>query len=136
MNNFDTTYILSAELANLSDNENFTRTEDLERKLKLLGIPFKCALGCFKGKREVNFVLVIKESIVLGLVKESIVLGLVKEFNQSCALVLDSRRNASLLDGNGTHTPIGKFKVVPEDIALRRDNWTFDNVTNQYFVVE
>ena len=127
MNNFDTTYILSAELANLSDNENFTRTEDLERKLKLLGIPFKCALGCFKGKREVNFVLVIKESIVLGLVKE---------FNQSCALVLDSRRNASLLDGNGTHTPIGKFKVVPEDIALRRDNWTFDNVTNQYFVVE
>ena len=127
MNNYDTTYIISAELSNLSDNQNFIRTEDLERKLKLYGVAFKRALGCFKGKREVNFVVICSESTIIGFIRE---------FNQACALVLDSRRNASLLDGYGIYTSIGKFKAVPETIALTKDNWTFDKVTNQYFIAE
>ena len=127
MNTFDTTYIISAELANLTDHENFERTESLERELKLCNVAFKRSLGCFKGKREVTFVVITNEQVIINLLNA---------FNQSNALVLDSRRNASLLDGFGYQTSIGKFKVVPEVIALRQDAWSFDKVTNQYFIVE
>ena len=127
MNLFDTTYIISAERADLTDAENFERTDKLQSKLKLWDVAFKRSLGCFKGRREVNFVLITDERTVIDLIRE---------FNQDSALVLDSKRNASLLDANGTFKSIGKFKAVPEVIALRHDGWTFDKVTNQFFIVE
>lgn len=128
MNLHTTTYILSAELSTLSDNDNFTRTESLESTLKGLGVRFKRVLGSFKGRKEVAFCIVGCD--------ESTVIDLVKAWGQECALVLDAARLAYLIDGTGVSKLIGKFKVVPEDIALRHDAWTFDNVTGQYFVVE
>lgn len=128
MNTFDTTYILSAERPNLTDAANFDNTKELERKLKLYGVAFKRALGCFHNRREVNF-------IVCGS-SESTIIDLIREFRQDCALVLDSRRNASFIDRDGILTSAGKFKVVPEDVALRQKSWTFDKVTNQYFIIE
>jgi hypothetical protein len=127
MNLFDTTYIISAELSDLTDAENFERTNALESKLKLWDVAFKRSLGCFKNRREVNFVVITDENTAIDLLRE---------FKQDSALVLDSRRNAYLLDATGATKSIGKFKAVPEDIALRNDGWTFDKVTNQYFIVE
>jgi molybdopterin-guanine dinucleotide biosynthesis protein A len=98
-------FIFSGEYYKNTDAENATATQIISQGLKAAGIPFKEAVGAYKGVKEFSFVVPARF--------ESQVLEIARAFNQESVLFIDSMSNASLqyLDGDKIER-IGRFTQV------------------------
>lgn len=112
---------------------NPEREAAFARFAKSHGIPYKALKGSYKGVEENSFISNSDHwPEIKGWVwgEESVLLlGPANEYGAG--------RSASLLfAATGEMQPLGTFKQVPEEYALRQEAWTFDPTQNAYFVAK
>ena len=127
MNTFEPVVIISAENAAADRYTNQERTSQLRSRLLQLGLPFDGISGVFKGKEEIQFLVVTKD---LELMKK-----LAKEFSQNAILSCDANRTATLHFSNGIEKNVGKLKQVTKEDTKTLDAFTIvrDNGKEFYF---
>ena len=85
----------------------------MEGYLKRMLFSYKIVDGCFEGKIETSYLLIISE-------KEALIIA--RAFNQKCVLYVNKYREASLVYIDGTIKPLGWWMVGESN-----DNYTIDN---------
>ena len=127
-------YLISGELSTLGNSENSQRSAALKADLiKLVGAKsLKQVRGCYKGAKEVAFVVYCKDRDAL--------IDLAETYNQESILFLDSSRRATLFFIDPRHPDgteyIGRFQEVPIEEALAAEAYTFDISQNSYYIVK
>lgn len=123
MNIFEPLYILSAHYGLISDADNKLRADGLRAYLNLKGYGVKQVLGCYKGEREISF-------LILG-IDESEALALARAYGQESVLHVDANRAASLVYSHADRArlPLGRFQAVPADQVADLDAYTIDPQT-------
>ena len=122
--------ILSGELSDLSLEENMHRSIRLGRMIKDLEMPFKSVLGCYKGKRESSFMVVIKNIDEIETLKSFAFLN----FNQESILYQDSNGLCYLEYRDGTCERIGKFEEVKASECENFDAYT--KVDDKVYIIK
>lgn len=105
---YQTVMILSAELANNSFEKNRQLTENLTSDLLTLQVSFNHALGCYKGQREVSFVILPKNTDEI----DAIMHLAFKLYRQESVLMQDNEGISSLYYANGQTEKLGR--LVPK----------------------
>lgn len=124
--------ILSAE-RHLSDQDNYVKTLVLKKRLIQEGFVHKSVSGKYAGLLEQSFVVKIDDQK-----KEDLLFSIAQEFEQDSVLVLDSDRNAHLVylqpKDQGRAENIGVFTAVSKEIAEQNQAYTYDPLTDTYFI--
>lgn len=120
-------FIFSPERNNLTDSENYDRVEECRGLLERSAVGYKQVLDCYKGKKEVAF-------LVTGLSAEHTVKSLSSYFDQECYLKSDCEHDATLVYKDGSEERIGKLIQVSEVEAKLHPAYTYDESTNSYWV--
>jgi len=115
--------ILSAELSDLSNEENKSRTLTLDSWLRDLGLNFTQVQGCYKGSSEESFLVVIRESDCIETLKGFAF----KQFNQDSVLYQDTSGLCYLEYENGISNKIGRFEQVNPNYIKTLDAYTVIN---------
>ena len=88
----------------------------------------KCR-GVWEGQEETSYAVFFNGPQQL---EDLIAIG--REYNQDAILVVDSERNASVLElGNTFTSSVGTFKSITEAEALHSGNYTYVESINTYF---
>ena len=122
--------ILSAELATNSEAANTMATRNLVSCLVDLGLKYKIVTGCYKGSKEVSFMVMTPCEETFETVKD---LGL-KSFNQESILFRDYTGDVALYYNNGDYEQLGTFTQVSEEEAENVD--AFTKVGNAFWIVK
>lgn len=125
------TYIISAQLASLSEGVNKTRTDALRRELEDRGLNFKQVQGKYKDNEEDSFVVVQSGNNEL----RSLLEELASDFEQESILLIDANRAAWLLYSSGEDEYIGKWEAATREIAQQQEGYTYCPVLNQHYIV-
>jgi hypothetical protein len=64
------------------------------------------------------------------------ILAFAKEYNQESILYLDNQRLATLIYSMNNMVSLGLFKGVSEAHAKSKDAYTFNPITNTYYIAE
>jgi hypothetical protein len=123
MNTFQQVVILSAELSTLNKDDNMVRTSRLGNMIQDLGIPFKLAIGSYKGQLENSFVIIVKDNDEIETLKDFAF----KNFNQESILHKDANGLASLVFENNQTERLGKLAQVNENSLDKDGSYTFMN---------
>lgn len=118
--------------ADVFPDQNHAQRKVLRRTLRNYGLPYKTVEGCYKGDRELSFLVVIDNNEWVSILREvGTVLG------QESILWVDEEREAFLLECGGSYRDahIGKFERVSPDKAETLDGWTYDSAADQYWSV-
>ena len=112
-----------------------SNTTQLAVKLDALNISYKKIFGCYHGQKEISFVTRAKHLInILEIeeVKTEESILLLGEYDAR------DRRKASLifLHSQEKPEPIGWFRSTSKEVAVIKDNFSFDPSTDQYYIVE
>ena len=86
--------------------------------------------GCYKGEVERSYILEVGSVGLFG------ILAFAKEYNQESILYLDNQRLATLVYSMDNMVSLGLFKGVSEDHAKSKDAYTFNPITNTYYIAE
>lgn len=121
--------ILSAELSTLDKDTNAQRTAQLRQLLEDNELPYIQAIGSYQGVEETSFIVVVNEPQA-----RSMVIEMGQMFNQECVLSKDVDGQCSLLYPDREES-IGRMIAVPKERALKHEAWTYNPVTNTYFIV-
>ena len=107
---------------------------------KFLGYEYTSTamIGSYKGEQNPSYIIELKDKTL------NEVLVFAGNMNQESILYLDNERRASLVftaslsvfPDASAHVPLGMFKAVHKDIALKSDNWTLNPNTNQYYITQ
>lgn len=122
-------YVLSAERSTLSPDANGLRTKRLHQALLDSGLPFRPAMGSYKGVTEVSF-LVFDSTREHG----DAIKDLAKQFEQESVPYVDGARMARLIEADMPGVTIGKWRELEENDARRYPAWT--SVGSRYFVAD
>ena len=135
--------LISAERAELSDEENTRRDDLLEDMLIERRLPYMPVVGMYEGNRERSFAV-----LTITTMDREAVVKLSQAFEQDSVLYLSPRevqgRAAYLIsndpedqdDENGPVVYIGEFRAIPHERALLDHSaWTFDPAADQYYAV-
>lgn len=122
------TLIVSAELSELSTEENKIRTDNLRDRLSRNGFAFVEAQGFYKGVPEASFVVSTSKA------RKHIVLNwALLDNSQECVLVREDEK-VKLVGSNFVQFIGTEIKLVPEAIAVKEDNYT--KTSKGYFIVK
>jgi len=125
------TIFLSAELSTLDSAENARRSAILSGHLAMKGYNFRQLLGVYKGTKERSFAVEVTPKEVNDL------LTVAKSFTQESVLIVDEKNYASLLYiATKAKQKVGKFKIASKEVAEKLENYSFDESTGKYFVVQ
>ncbi len=126
-------FIISAEKADQSEEENHKNTITLGRLLDGDDYAYKPVVGCYNFVKEKAFVISATQ-------KEALNIALL--FGQESILFLDRNRQVVLISvelPEGKKTPrtkhIGGFEVCTEEEALNGGDWVFDRLQDTYYHV-
>ena len=120
--------ILSGELSNLSEQENKTRSRNLESCLDDLNITNNIGVGVYKNSVETCFVCLPKNEYEVQALQELAF----KSFNQECILYQGKGGKAFIVPQKGNYTDIGKLRLVTKKQAYKQAYYTVLN--DQYYV--
>jgi hypothetical protein len=125
------TLFLSAELSTLDSAENARRSTILLGILHVKGYNFKPLVGVYKGSREKSF------AVEVGVKEMKELIAIAKNLNQESVLIVDEKNKAVLnfLSDNSKQT-IGKLKIATKEVAEKMENYSFDETSGKYFVVQ
>jgi hypothetical protein len=84
--------------------------------------------GCYKGEVERSYILEVGSKSLQD------ILAFSKEYNQESILYLDNQRLATLIYSMDNMTSLGLFKGVSEAHAKSKDAYTFNPITNTYYI--
>lgn len=129
MNIVQQVVILSGELSSLSSNENDRRTILLNDMIAELRLPFKKALGTYKGQSENSFVVIVNDQTDI----DTLAGFAFKSFGQESILHQDANQEARLIFNDGTTKNLGKLEQVSKEVALSLDNYTL--MDNKYYAI-
>jgi hypothetical protein len=105
--------------------------EYTEKFLHKCGIGFKVLSGRYKGEDETSYIINKKnEHLIQPLVEQQESVLELTETNKKGA------RHAVLKMTNGTIAMLGDFIAVPQGEAESAEAYTFDPITNQYFIAK
>lgn len=122
--------VMSAELAELSPAENQRRSLALIEWLTRRGHSFKPVEGCYKGRKESAFIVLVPDRE-----REKQIMSLARAYRQESVLYADANRQAYLrLLESGEEVPIGSWRAVPKAQALACPAYTRDIVEDRYYV--
>lgn len=131
MQQYDYAVMLSAELTSYGEVGNKERTARMEHELKALGLRYERALGCYKGVKELSF-LVYCDTYCN--VTEMVNIAL-HEYTQDSALVLDARKSVAMLQYARNIEIIGRALVeVEEEQALACEAYTI--IDGDYWTIQ
>jgi hypothetical protein len=137
MNTFTPFAILSASRAD-TESTNIDRTGFLASQLKARGYDFARVVGCYRGKEEAAFIVLLDREDT-GFPELT---RLARRWGQESILHVDANRNAVLHfirhetggpDVNGQTQKLGVWRAVTEAAARALDAWTFNPATNLYY---
>lgn len=120
MNIVQQVVILSAELSTLSPEGNERRNSLLNDMITELKLPFKQALGVYKGTSEKSFVVVVNEQADIEVLSNFAF----KSFGQESILHQDANQLARLIYSDGKTEILGKLVQVSRDLIPSLDNYT------------
>lgn len=120
--------ILSAERSELGAAENLNRTNILRGCIDDIGLKFSQAIGVYKGKEEMSFVVLINTLDDI----ENLKSFAFNNFDQESVLYQDANQEAYLLFGDGTEQRLGVLERTNKDDAIIRDAYTILN--GEYYV--
>lgn len=118
-----------------SENEqNHSKAIEL---LKREGFNYRVVTGVWKGVQERSILLEANDYRTHSDHVDA-ALGIARLFNQDAVLEVAHDGHAVIHDtGSGSGSkPIGTFRETSKEDALNRDGYTFDVVTDRYFVVD
>jgi len=94
-----------------------------------LGVEFKTVSGCYKGETE--------QSYVVSALQAPLVRQLCNAFHQESFLRVDENNLAELVYlEEDRYEVIGELFEVDKYTALKQDAYTYDQTTQQYYIVE
>lgn len=115
-------------------NLNKIARETIISRMKALNIPYKRVLGAYKyngdSKHTAEDSFVIAERDFPKIKNE--VFG---THNQESVLLLDNEYRAALLDAFNKSTPMGIFLAVSARIAEQSIGYTYDPLTETYYII-
>jgi len=121
--------ILSAELANLSSEENSQRTFNLQTCLDDLNIGYNSAIGVYKYNVETSLVVLINNietlQVLQGLAFDS--------FKQDFILYQDKQGESYLIYNTLDREHLGKLRKVHKHKVKNKDSYTYMN--NSYYSI-
>lgn len=120
MNTVQQVVILSAELNRQDSFTNDRRTTLLNDMIAELRLPFKKAVGVYKGSKENSFVVVVNEQADI----DTLANFAFKSFGQKSILHQDSNQLARLIYADGKAETLGKLVQVSKELAETLDNYT------------
>ena len=109
-------FIISAELSSLSANANEIRTSDLKEYLDALGHDYAQIIGCYKGVKEVSFMVFTSDK---GLAVE-----LAGMYHQDSVLIRNGHNDCFLWYSEDKEEFSGHFKQVDEEYAIGQDAYS------------
>lgn len=122
--------VMSAELAELTKEENERRALALIGWLTRRGHSFKPVEGCYKGNREAAFVVLVPDEE-----RERQIMSLARAYGQESVLYVDANRKAYLrLLESGEEVPIGSWRAIPKAQAKAASAYTHDVTAGAYYV--
>lgn len=119
--------VFSACKSGLPKEENIDRDAALRLGLSIRNIRFHRVVGAHEGARE-NSVIVHQDNI-------DIARELASQYDQGTILVVDENRNAQVQKLDGTVVAKGAWVRKPHHEALGAQDFTFDPVTGNYYIV-
>jgi len=119
--------IFSVYQSDRQDTDNQDNHQTVVNRLSQLDISHKVLNGRYQGIDE--------KSILVKMDQLDTVQALCKQFNQESYLHLDKDRVASLRFTEGRIEKIGNLEAVSKTKALKSDAYTFDPMSNTYFIV-
>jgi hypothetical protein len=123
--------ILSANRAELQNEQNTSRTISLRQILTNSGLAFKEVLGCFNEHIEDSFVVNIPSDTDRGFINE-----LASRFDQDCWLLVACDRTAYLVNpSTDSEAYVGRWQSVSQITAHQQDSFTFDVATNTHYAI-
>ena len=87
-------------------------------------------VGCYKGEDERSYIIDAVENNL------DEILDFAKQYNQESILHLDNQRLATLIFDRDNSVSLGRFKSVSESNATSRDAYTYNPVSNTYYIAE
>jgi len=121
--------ILSAELSDLSNEENLKRSINLGACLEDLGLNFSKVQGCYKGVKELSFMVIIKDQAEMYAIQDFAF----KNFNQESILYQDANGLCHLEYQNGDSEVLGRFEQINPKYIETVDAYTVIN--NRVFTI-
>lgn len=120
--------ILSACIQKANKTENRARMVELTAALKERGFNPTSVKGCYKGVEE--SALVVNSESIGCLLKHA------RYWNQESILHVDDDLNAWLFptEGGTCESLLGRWTEVAESVAKEFNAWTYDGVTERYFI--
>ncbi len=113
---------------------NFKNHMLVEYALKEKGLNFKEMGGCYKGKMESSFAVLVPWCDTNELIEE--ISKIAQRYNQESILYVDNESIAYLDNLHGTQEKVGKFTQTPTEEALQQDSYTLDLSTGLYYTIK
>lgn len=129
-----TSIIFSVDRADRSDSANYAARQAAENTLTSYGIPFALAEGCYRGQREISYMIARVPGPYQPGHKR--VLDVVAELTagQESVMHVDYNGAAYLQYSDGRTLELGRLRTVSREEAERRDAYT--KVGGLYYVTE
>ena len=123
---FEAFYVLSAELASRTPEDNKAATEELAQSFAQSGVPYILGQGRYKATNETCFL--VPAEFVSNVVEAA------RRYRQESVLLVRSDRTAALLflQGSGVST-IGSWTETDPSIAQAQDAYTL--VDGKYYTI-
>lgn len=115
--------ILSAELSELNNSVNQSRTELLNSMLQDIKLPYSESVGYWDGELEYSFVVIVKNKEDIDTLKDFAF----KSFGQDAILHQDSNQMAHIINRDGSSMLAGRLEEVPANKVDKLQGYTIMN---------